>query len=82
MTQCGLLLGRQIYIGLHGNYSIRMTLPLNKLSDQQIFGILHNIASISCKNVTRLLSVTVWWMVILVHEVASLLRFDAAFLDR
>jgi hypothetical protein len=37
--------------------------------------------SVSCKNVTRLLSVTVQWVVVLVHEVASLLRFDAASLD-
>jgi len=35
----------------------------------------------SCKNVTRLLSVTVWWVVILVNEVTNLLRFKTTSLD-
>jgi hypothetical protein len=49
--------------------------------NKYLLDYINNFMSLSCKNITRLLSVTVWWVVILVHEVANLLRFDTTSLD-
>ena len=60
-------------------------MPLELLCHWQInkylLDYINNFMSLSYKNVTRLLSVKVWWVVILVHEVASFVRFNAASLD-
>lgn len=49
--------------------------------NRYLLDYINNFLSVSCKNVTSLLSVIVQWVAILVHEVASLLRFDTVSLD-